>query len=157
LSGEIAVDETFVGKRRFGQQKLVMGAIEKIKHDNGKRRVRLGVIPNREMATLEEWLLHRVNGGSHIDTDKWWGYNDLGLIGFTHDAHDHSKGNFGPTNMIESFWGVMKRHMRTLYQKLTITDLDLILREWENRQNNPKLFYNVISYLTFTVCSRLVE
>jgi transposase-like protein len=157
LSGFVAADESFIGKRKFGRQRLVMGVIEKTKQpDTGKRRVRLSIIPNREMATLESWLLDRVSGGSHIDTDKWWGYNDLNLIGFSHSACDHSKGQFAATNHIENFWGVMKRHMRVLYQRLTITDLDLFLREWENRQNNPKLFYNVISYLQLTVCSGLV-
>lgn len=43
-----------------------------------------------------------------------------------------------------------------MYRDLTfsVRDLELILREWENRHNNPELFYNEDDYLKMA-CSGL--
>jgi hypothetical protein len=59
--------------------------------------------------------------------------------------------------MIENFWGVIKRSLRRLYGKLTLSDLKNILREWEQRQNQPTLFYTVENYLAATLCSEFVQ
>ena len=66
--------------------------------------------------------------------------------------------DFGPTNHIENLWSVIKRTLRYIYRDLSfnLNDLALILREFENRYNNPDLFYNVDSYLKIRDCSRLV-
>ena len=52
--------------------------------------------------------------------------------------------------MIENFWGVLKRSLRRMYGRLTLADLPDILKEWEQRQNNPEMFYTVDSYLRAT-------
>jgi transposase-like protein len=161
LIGNIAADESFIGKRKYGKQRLIMGAIEKTNQpDTNKRRIRLGIIHDRETETLEAWLLERVAGGSHIDTDLHGGYSELEWIGYSHNAHNHSKGEYGQTNTIEGFWSVLKRSLRKLYNNrlaFSEQDLELVLREWENRHNNPKLFYNVANYLFYADCSGLVQ
>jgi hypothetical protein len=146
LSGIVEVDESFFGKRRYGSQCIVVGAIER-----DTRRVRLQVIPDRAQDSLEIFLSSTVSRGSHINTDAHSGYNDLEYYGYSHERCNHSNGHFGPTNMIENFWGVLKRSLRRLYGKLTLADFKNILREWEQRQNNPELFYTIDNYLQATL------
>ncbi|MCA9343141.1 IS1595 family transposase [Candidatus Saccharibacteria bacterium] len=146
LSGIVEVDESFFGKRRYGQQTIVVGAIER-----DTRRVRLQIVPDRAQDSLELFLTKTVARSAHITTDAHTGYHDLEFYGYSHERCNHSNGHFGPTNMIENFWGVLKRSLRRLYGKLTLVDLRNILREWEQRQNQPDLFYNPYNYLKATL------
>ena len=148
LSGIVEVDESFFGRQKFGAQTIVVGAIER-----DTRRVRLQIIPDRAQDSLELFLTATVSRNAHITTDAHSGYMDLEFYGYSHERCNHSNGHFGPTNMIENFWGVIKRSLRRLYGKLTLTDLRNILREWEQRQNQPELFYTVDNYLKATLCS----
>ena len=155
LSGLVEIDESFFGKMKFtksGGFKLVVGAIER-----DSRKVKLEIVTNREQSTLEDFVLNTVEGGSQVNTDCWYGYNDLSWIGYTHEQYNHSKGHFSGTNHIESLWSVIKRHIRSVYGKLSQVDLKLILREWEARQNRPELMYNVSNYLNAVVCSGLLQ
>lgn len=151
LSGIVEVDESFFGKQKYGHQTIVVGAIER-----DTRRIRLAIVPDRAQDTLELFLSSTVKRGSHITTDAHAGYHDLEFYGWTHERCNHSNGHFGPTNMIENFWGVLKRSLRRLYGKLTLPDLHNILKEWEQRQNSPELFYTVGSYLRVS-CSGFVQ
>lgn len=148
LSGIVEIDESFFGKRKYGHQTLVVGAIER-----NTRKLKLKIIQDRERNTLEQFTLGNVALGSKITTDYWRAYDELFLYGYSHTRCNHSIGHFGDTNLIENMWGVMKRHMRSLYHNLAIPDLEYILVEWENRQNNPELFYTVDNYLGYQACS----
>ena|GEM_PF-6753586 len=53
LSGIVAVDEAWFGKRRFGGQKIVIGAIE-----TDTRKLRLQIIPDTEQDSIELFLEH---------------------------------------------------------------------------------------------------
>ncbi len=64
LSGLVEVDESFFGKQRYGQQTIVVGAIER-----DTRRVRLQIIPDRAQDSLELFLSATVQPGTHITTD----------------------------------------------------------------------------------------
>lgn len=151
LSGIVEIDESFFGKQKYGQQTIVIGAIER-----DTRHIRLQIIPDRAQDTLELFLTSTIDRASHLTTDAFSGYNDLEFYGYSHERCNHSNGHFGPTNIIENFWGVLKRSLRRLYGKLTLADLRNILREWEQRQNKPEMFYNVDNYLKATLCSELV-
>lgn len=153
LSGIVEVDESFFGKQRFGSQTIVAGAIER-----DTRRVKLQIIPDRAQDSLEIFISKSIKAGSHITTDAHSGYTDLEFYGYSHERCNHSNGHFGPTNMIENFWGVIKRSLRRLYgNKLTLADLKNILKEWEQRQNNPSMFYTVDNYLRAMLCSESVQ
>ena len=152
LSGIVEVDESFFGKQKYGNQTIVVGAIER-----DTRRVRLRIVKDRAQDTLELFLTQTVSRSSHLTTDAHAGYHDLEFYGYSHERCNHSNGHFGPTNMIENFWGVLKRSLRRLYGKLTLPDLRNILKEWEQRQNRPELFYNVTNYLRATLCSGCVQ
>lgn len=149
LDGNTEVDGSFFGRRKFKSQKLVIGAI------NPKtKQIRLKIIPKRSRKQAEQFITQTIKVGSAVLTDRFTGYNELPLLGYKWDACDHSTGFFGPTNHIENLWSVIKRTLRYIYRDLTfnLKDLELILKEYENRYNNPNLFYNEDNYLK-TACS----
>ena len=156
LATIVEVDESFFGKRRYGHQHCVIGAIERFRTGD-KRRIKLTIIPDRERETLESFIEQNVRSGSHIATDCLWSYNELELLGYTHEFCNHSKYHFGPTNLIEGLWSNMKRHLRRVHGTLSFTapELQAILKEYECRHNQPDLFYTVDNYLKVCACSAL--
>ncbi len=164
LSGIVEMDESFFGRMRFKTKlksgevksfKLVVGAIE-----SDTRRVRLSMVQERDRETLEQFVLENITAGSHINTDAWGAYSELYLLGYTHDICNHSIGHFGPTNHIENLWGVIKRHLRSVYANrlnFSAQELNLILNEWQIRHNRPALMYNVSNYLNYAACSGLFK
>lgn len=150
LSGKVEVDGSYFGRRKFGSQRLVIGAINPMTN-----RIRLKVIPYRSRKCAEDFITKAIKEKSLVVTDGYKGYNELPLLGYKWQACDHSTGFFGPTNHIEALWSSIKRALRYIYRDLTfnLKDLNLILREWENRHNHPELFYNVDNYLKSCGCS----
>lgn len=146
LSGIVEVDESFFGKRKYGHQTMVVGAIER-----DTRRLRLQVIPDRAQDTLELFLTTAVARNSLLFTDAHAGYHDLEFYGYTHERCNHSNGHFGPTNQIENMWGVMKRYLKKLYGCIPTRQLHLVLNEWMARQNSPWLFASPTNYLKATL------
>jgi hypothetical protein len=96
LSGIVEVDEAWFGKRKFGGQTIVMGAIER-----DTKRLKLQVIPNTEQDTLEAFLETNVTYDSLVVTDCAAGYNGLSFLGYGHEAWNHTRGSFAGTNHIE--------------------------------------------------------
>src|ERR1051325_4422610 len=103
LSGEVEVDETFIGgkarnmhiekrKRRItgtgGKDKVpVMGILERGK--DGKSRVRASVVPNRKKRALQSEVRKHVEAGSALYSDALLSYE--GLAGeYAHEVIDHA-------------------------------------------------------------------
>lgn len=149
LDGNTEVDGSYFGRRKFGSQRLVIGAITP-----KTKQIRLKIIKYRSRTEAERFVQDTIKTGSVVLTDGFRGYDELPLLGYEWKACDHSVGYFGPTNHIENLWSVIKRALRYIYRDLTfnLKDLELILKEYENRYNNPELFYNEDSYLK-TACS----
>lgn len=80
LSGVVEVDESFFGKQRYGNQTIVVGAIER-----DTRRVRLRIVEDRAQDTLELFLTQCVSRSSHLTTDAHAGYADLEFYGYSHE------------------------------------------------------------------------
>lgn len=152
LSGIVEVDEAFFGKRKYGGQTIVLGAIER-----DTRKVRLQITADREQDSLELFITKTIARSSLLLTDAHAGYHDLEFYGYSHERCNHSNGHFGPTNQIENTWSVMKRYLRKLYGCVPTNKLPLILNEWMARQNSPWLFTSPTTYLKATVCSGLVD
>ena len=156
LSGVVEVDESYFGKQRYGNQTIVIGAIERLVDPiTGVRRLKLRIIPDTEQDSLEMFLEDNVERGSLVVTDCHMGYNGIEWLGYMHESWNHSKGHFAGTNQIEGTWSSMKRHMRKLYGSIPTKDLQLILNEWQSRHNQPELFTTPEDYLK-VVCSGLV-
>lgn len=149
LSGVVAVDESWFGKKRHGGQTIVIGGIEK-----DTRRLRLQVIPDTEQDSIELFLEAWVDRSSHLITDASASYNGVEWLGYTREAYNHSKGHFGDSNHIECIWSAMKRHLRKLYGCVPTRYLQDILNEWMARHNQRSLFESPLNYLRATVVPR---
>lgn len=91
LSGNVEVDETFVGGeerggkrgRGAGRKSVVVIAIE-VHEPKGFGRVRMQCVPDAGGASLIPFVCHAVAPGSVVFTDSRGGYNDLSKHGYTH-------------------------------------------------------------------------
>lgn len=146
LSGIVEVDEAWFGKRKFGGQTIVMGAIERT-----TRRLKLATVMDTERDSLEEFVKDHVAEGTLVVTDAKTGYNTLTSLGFRHESWNHSAGHFAGTNHIEANWSAMKRHLRKLYGCIPTKRLQFVLNEWEARHNQPELFTSPQIFLQRTL------
>ncbi|MGH7926525.1 MAG: transposase, partial [Candidatus Binatia bacterium] len=81
LSGIVEVDEAWFGKRKFGGQTIVMGAIER---DTG--RLKLASVPDTERDSLEGFVEDCVAKGTLVVTDAKTGYNSLESLGYSRES-----------------------------------------------------------------------
>jgi transposase-like protein len=151
LSGEVEVDETFIGgkarnmhiekrKRRItgtgGHDKVpVMGILER----GGK--VRTKVVPNRKKKALQAEVREHVEAGSALYSDALLSYE--GLAGdFAHQVVDHAVAYVDGrvhTNGLENFWSLLKRSISGTYVSVEPFHLHRYLDEQAYRFNNRKL------------------
>jgi transposase-like protein len=100
ISGEVEVDETYVGGvevgRRGGRVRdstktIVVGAVEI--RGQGSGRVRLSVIEDLSAASLVGFLEQSVAPCSVVHTDGWGGYRPLANKGYDHrrETQGHAK------------------------------------------------------------------
>jgi len=89
LTGEVEVDETYVGgvergggRRHLGNKALV--AIAAQVDGEGIGRIRLGRIPAASSPSLVSFVKSAVEPGSVVITDGWEGYEGLKTQGYTH-------------------------------------------------------------------------
>jgi hypothetical protein len=152
LSNLVQVDESYFGKRRSKQtQVIITGAIEPV-----KRQLALKITGDsqtgRSREALEQFIQDTVVPGSLVVSDKWYAYNELDLLGYFHESHNHSKGDYSDTNQAENIWSVAKRHQRKLTGgKILTKQLPELCKEWIARANHPDLFKNPIDFLRFTL------
>lgn len=152
LEGLVQADESYFAKKKSKQETYVVsGAIEA---DTGRLALRItgDFYDGRSRDVLEEFIQDNVKPGSLIITDKWYGYDELPLLGYHHESHNHSKGDFASTNKAELIWSVAKRHMRKLYgQRILTHQLKELCKEWMARANHSELFENPMTHLRFTL------
>jgi len=127
LSGEVEVDETFIGGKA---RNMHLGKREeKITGTGGKNKaavlgflrrggeVRAEVIPNRKKKTLHAMVNEQVIPGSAVYTDALASYEGLENY-FNHQVVDHAieyvKGRVH-TNGLENFWSLLKRGIKGTY------------------------------------------
>jgi IS1 family transposase len=143
LKGVIEMDEAFLGRRRHGNQRIVLGAYER-----ESKRIVLRMTRNRDQGTTDMFLLTHVDQTSMVCTDGamcYEGINDY--FGYLHSWCDHGSWNFGPTNHIENVWSALKGFIRRTYHHYHNKWLPLLLREFEARWNTPELFLSPLFYL----------
>lgn len=144
LQGFIEMDEAFVGRRRYRNQKIVLGVYER-----GSKRVIVRMAHNREQETTDRFLLKHVATTSTVATDGAMCYEGIDeFFGYRHVECNHSEYIFGPTNHIENVWSRMKRMIRRTYHHLHREWLPSFLREFEARINAPELFTSPNVYLS---------
>lgn len=148
LAELVQIDESYFGKLRSKQpQRIVVGAIEP-----QSKKLALRITDSRSQDALERFVTDHVRLGSLVISDKWWAYEELPLLGYPHESHNHSKGDYGNTNQGENIWSVSKRHARKLFGGRILTKhLEVLCVEWMARANQPQLFTNPTNFLQATL------
>jgi len=156
MSGEVEVDETFIGgKARFMHkgkraQKIkgrgpmgktaVMGLLERHGED-GHSTVKAKVVPNTKRKSLSPEVRAHVEEGSEIFTDTLPSYADLGaeyVHGVINHAEKYVEGKIH-TNGMENFWSLLKRSIHGTYVSVEPFHLFRYLDEQSFRFNSRKL------------------
>ena len=156
MSGEVEVDETYIGgKARFmhkskREEKIkgtggmgkaaVMGLLERHGED-GHSRVKTKVVPNVRRSTLSPQVREHVAEGSEVFTDALKSYEDLGQD-FIHQVIDHAESYAEGkvhTNGLENFWSLLKRAIRGTYVNVEPFHLFRYLDEQSFRFNSRKV------------------
>lgn len=152
LSGEVEIDETFVGGREHNKhaskktgtkrghsvelKTVVMGLVQR----GGE--IRAGVIDNVRGGTLRHIVKANVAKGSKVYTDEHGGYNDL-RHDFDHQRVSHRKGEYVrgdvTTNAVESLWALFKRQYHGTHHFISPKHMDAYLNEMTFRLNRRDL------------------
>ena len=139
LSGNVEVDETFIGglaknmHKHKREEKIqgrgsvgktaVMGMLER------KGRVLAKVIERTDRETLHAEVKANVEKDSNLFTDEWRSYRGLDEQ-YVHQVINHSfeyvKG-YVHTNGIENFWALLKRTIKGTYVSVEPFHLDVTL------------------------------
>lgn len=143
LKGTIEMDEAFLGRRRHGNQRIVLGVYER-----GSKKIVLRMTKNRDQETTDTFLLKHVDTSSMVWTDGAMCYEGINqFFGYLHGRCDHGAWEFGPTNHIENVWSVLKGFIRRTYHHFHKEWLPQLLREFEARWNTPDLFRSPLYFL----------
>lgn len=152
LSGEVEIDETFVGGREHNKhaskktsnkrghsgelKTIVMGMVQR----GGE--IRAGVIDNVKSGTLRHIVSTHVAKGAKVYTDEWGGYNDL-RHDYDHQRVSHRKGEYVrgdvTTNSVESLWALFKRQYVGTHHWVSPKHMDAYLNEMTFRLNRRNL------------------
>jgi transposase-like protein len=165
LSGEVEIDETFVGgkprlkdKRRIAREHhsqyrdmsrkaVVFGAVER------SGRIRASVVPNSRASTILPLAREYVLPESLIYTDEYAAYERLGRTGYTHRRIRHSAKVYVEgdthTQTIDGFFGLFKNAVRGVHHGVSHKWLQGYLNEyvwrWNRReQERGPMFHDLI-------------
>lgn len=143
LTGEVEVDETYVGGIRRGKRgrgaegkTKVIGAIER------KGKVIASVVPDIKRHTLVPFMNSRVDRNATLYTDEFPTYDHMTRIGYKHlriehHAKEYVHGNIH-TNNIEGFWSLLKRGIGGVYHSVSEKHLQSYINEYGFRYNHRK-------------------
>src|ERR1051326_6940732 len=151
LSGEVEVDETFIGGKARNMHKgtrarkirgtggagkvAVMGLLER----HGE--VRTMVVPNVRRQSLHSQVSKHVELGSTVYSDSFRSYNNL-QDEYTHNVINHAESYVNGhihTNGIENFWSLLKRSINGTYISVMPFHLFRYLDEQSFRFNNRRV------------------
>jgi transposase-like protein len=150
LSGEVEVDETFIGGKARNMHKDVKArrvtgtggkdktAVVGIVERGGK--VRTSMVPDRRKKTLHNEVKTHVEAGSALYTDFLLSYDGLESE-YAHQVVDHAieyvRDNVH-TNTLENYWSLLKRGLNGTYISVEPFHLFRYLDEQAFRYNNRR-------------------
>ena len=157
LTGEVEVDETYIGGRRQGKRgrgaegkSKVVGAAQR------QGRVVAKVVPDVKRHTLVPFMARKVSRDATLYTDEFPSYDHMTRLGYKHKRIEHSarvyvNGNIH-TNSIEGFWSLVKRGIAGVYHAVSPKYLQSYLNEYTFRYNHRKderaMFKTVLAQIT---------
>ena len=145
LRGTVEIDEAFIGRQKFKNQTIVIGALER-----DRNKIVLQCIPDREQGTTDTFILETVKPNSMVYTDAAGQYQHLTeFFGYGHEWVNHSLGSFGLTNRIENVWMCLRRFIKKVYHHIWAVHLPNVLREFQARRSHPNVFTNQLSFLSY--------
>ena len=166
LSGEVEVDEFYLGGKHEGKQgrgsenklKIVI-AVEKRKFENSSKqyveRIRLKEVESCSAEELTKFVKENISLDADIKTDKWSGYNKLKEHGYQHIAKkilDYNSDFKGLHNTVS----LIKRWiLGTLQGKISQKHIQKYLEEFTYRFNRKHLrigfkFNRLLEFVTIT-------
>jgi transposase-like protein len=155
LNNIIEVDETFVGgknKNRHKDKKVPMSTGRSYKDkvpvlgvlERGGKLVAY-VIPDTKMKSIQPILRKIIKPEAVLISDEWMAYNGMN----SHCSHfivNHSKKEYvnidNPeihTNTIEGFWGIFKRGIIGIYNRVSKKHIQRYVNEFVFRYNTRKM------------------
>ena len=160
LSGEVEVDEIYVGgvepgkgKRHLGQTKTLVAAAAEVR-GRGIGRIRLRRIAEASAQSLEAFVQEAVAPGSVIITDGWSAYPGLERLGYVHRPRVvRTSGQAASTLLprVHRVAALLKRWLLGIHQgRVSRAHLDNYLDEFTFRFNRRlsrhrgKLFYRLL-------------
>ena len=167
LSGEVEVDETFVGglnkNRHFDKktpQSQGRSTVDKTPvfgiYHRPSSSVRAFAVCDSSAASLLPLIHSNIRGRSHIMSDEWTVYNSL-YRRYSHSKVYHASKEYVngevTTNRIENFWSVFKRTIKGSYIYVSKKHLQMYVNEAVfrfNNRKNPLIFERL---LLFASCS----
>jgi transposase-like protein len=165
MSGEVEVDETFIGgkarnmhtnvkaRRITGTGTKDKTAVIGILERGGE--VRLAVVPSRKKAVLQAEVRQHVEVGASLYTDALLSYDGLAAH-YAHQVVDHAVEYVNGrvhTNGLENFWSLLKRGISGTYVSVEPFHLSRYLDEQAFRYNSRKdmndgqRFVKVVSFI----------
>jgi transposase-like protein len=164
LSGEVEMDETFIGGKPRLKDKYRMAREHHPHYRDMKRkqivfaaverggRVRASVVSDRSRKTLTEKAREFVLPESMIFTDEWALYNRLGREFKSHKRIKHKAGIYVDgditTNSAESFFALFKNSVRGAHHSISAKYLPNYLDEytfrWNRRKQTETIFWAIL-------------
>ena len=147
--GHFACDECFVGRQKYDNQALVIGAV-----DQTFSELRLKVIEDQDQGTIEKFIYDNIEPTSMIVSDGATAYLDIEWMGYGHDWEYHNKGQFEKTVPIERVWALFKTLLTRSYHHIWKEKLPEYAVEFQfkfiHRKNRHNPLY-LAKYLTSPV------
>lgn len=141
LTGEVEVDETYIGGKRRGKRgrgaenkSKVVGAAQRNGH------IIAQVIPDVKRSTLVPFMAKSVDRSATLFTDEFPSYDTMERLGYKHLRINHSAQVYATgnvhTNSIEGFWSLVKRGIGGVFHSVGTPHLQSYINEYAFRYNH---------------------
>jgi transposase len=163
LTGEVELDETFVGGKPRLSQTRGMTHAEAVRYTMRAKtivfaaverggRVRASVVPNRDKRNLTDKAREFVLPESMIFTDEWPPYEGVGHHFAGHRRIKHKQRIYvqddAGTQNIESFFALFKNSVRgahhSISKKYLANYLDEYTFRWNHRKDETPIFWSIL-------------
>ena len=143
LSGEVEVDETYVGgkqRRQFGRPGKTSKKTPVVAMAQRGGKVVAKVVPDASARSLLPEIERHVEPGTQVYTDEWRGYASLRKLGYPHRQvrHGHYEYVRGPvfTSTVEGFFGNVENGIAGNYHGVSRKWLQGYVNEYAWRLNH---------------------